>query len=93
MSIGHLYFKFDGRIGRFTYIVKGLLVLFALTILFSFIDKQIVSGPGEYGAVAFIWMLLNIWMSTAIAVKRLHDLDHSGWWLLWALIPILGPYI
>jgi hypothetical protein len=27
----------------------------------------------------------------ALAAKRLHDRDRSAWWLLFALIPIVGP--
>jgi len=26
----------------------------------------------------------------ALAIRRLHDLDRSGWWILLALIPIIG---
>ena len=28
--------------------------------------------------------------SIAVGVRRLHDLDKSGWWLLLGLIPIVG---
>ena len=45
MSIGHIYFKFSGRIGRNTYIVKDLLVLIALIFLFSYIDNLFVTEP------------------------------------------------
>ena len=31
------------------------------------------------------------WALTAIFVKRYHDLDRSGWRLLWVLVPLLGP--
>ncbi len=36
-----------------------------------------------YGLVVFI-------PSLAIAVRRLHDIGKSGWWLLISLIPIIG---
>ena len=26
--------------------------------------------------------LLNVWITYALTAKRLHDRDHSGWWLL-----------
>jgi uncharacterized membrane protein YhaH (DUF805 family) len=28
--------------------------------------------------------------SLAVAVRRLHDIDRSGWWLLIGLIPVVG---
>ena len=28
--------------------------------------------------------------SFAVSVRRLHDIDKSGWWLLIALVPIIG---
>jgi len=90
MSIGHLYFRFGGRISRSTYIVHGIVILWTLTVLFAYIDSLFVTDPGEAGAVLYIWMLLFFWMSAAIIVKRAHDLDHSGWWLFWSAIPIIG---
>jgi uncharacterized membrane protein YhaH (DUF805 family) len=32
-----------------------------------------------------------IWSSVVIEVKRWHDLDRSGWWMLVDLVPFLGP--
>jgi uncharacterized membrane protein YhaH (DUF805 family) len=28
-----------------------------------------------------------------VAVRRLHDVDRTGWWYLLVLIPVLGPLI
>lgn len=41
---------------------------------------------GLYGLVAFI-------PSLAVAVRRLHDTDRSGWSILFGLIPIVGGLI
>lgn len=37
-----------------------------------------------------VMMLLGIWWSLAVAVKRCHDRGKSGWWCLLMLIPIVG---
>lgn len=37
-----------------------------------------------YNLAVFLPML-------AVNVRRLHDIDHSGWWLLLKLIPLAGP--
>ncbi len=31
--------------------------------------------------------------SIAIGVRRLHDLDRSGWWLLLVFIPLIGAIV
>jgi uncharacterized membrane protein YhaH (DUF805 family) len=31
-----------------------------------------------------------LWISGALAAKRLHDLDKSGWYALVLLVPVLG---
>ncbi len=35
--------------------------------------------------------LTLVWISFAITVKRWHDRDKSGWWILIGMIPIIGP--
>lgn len=35
--------------------------------------------------------LLVAWMKLAVLVKRWHDRDKSGWWVLIVLIPLIGP--
>lgn len=90
ISIGHLYFKFGGRIGRFTYFLHGTVILLTLIILFAYIDSLFVTDYGDVGLVGYLGMLFVCWMGAAISIKRAHDLDHSGWWLLWSAIPIIG---
>jgi uncharacterized membrane protein YhaH (DUF805 family) len=36
--------------------------------------------------------LIIAWPIIAISMKRLHDRDEAGWWLLIAFIPILGVW-
>jgi uncharacterized membrane protein YhaH (DUF805 family) len=31
--------------------------------------------------------------SVAVGVRRLHDIGKSGWWLLIAFVPFVGPVI
>jgi uncharacterized membrane protein YhaH (DUF805 family) len=43
-----------------------------------------------------VWMLaaaifvLFLWGRVVVTIKRWHDLDKSGWWVLIALIPVIG---
>lgn len=34
--------------------------------------------------------VLLLWPAVAISVKRWHDRDRSGWWVLIALVPVVG---
>ena len=34
--------------------------------------------------------LISLIPSFAVGVRRLHDIDRSGWWLLLILVPVLG---
>ena len=39
-------------------------------------------------------LLLDYFLPTlAVQVRRLHDLDRSGWWILISLIPLVGAII
>ena len=42
------------------------------------------------GPIGTTWSLANLLPGIAIAVRRMHDLDKSGWWILINLIPIVG---
>jgi uncharacterized membrane protein YhaH (DUF805 family) len=55
-------------------------------------------GDGSYGAggsmhggwLSNIFALAILIPSLAVGVRRLHDLDKSGWWLLLNFIPLVG---
>ncbi len=37
-----------------------------------------------------LFFLPLYWIGLAVTVKRSHDRDKSGWWILIALIPLIG---
>jgi uncharacterized membrane protein YhaH (DUF805 family) len=83
----HLLFQFDGRINRakFWAGVGALIVgYFVIAILFSAIDSGAVRG------ILGILYLAFIWPSLAISIKRWHDRDKSGWWVLIGFVPLIG---
>ncbi len=55
-------------------------------------------GDGSYslysqhmmGWLSGLFSLAMILPSLAVAVRRLHDTDRSGWWLLIAFVPVVG---
>ncbi|MCL1067807.1 DUF805 domain-containing protein [Shewanella olleyana] len=46
-----------------------------------------------YGLLSGIYSLLVFLPALGVSVRRLHDTDRSGWWILIALIPIVGALI
>ena len=85
------YVVFEGRSRRsefwfwflFVYAVAGLLVLFSSTDITGFIFSTL------YGLFAIAIFLPSL----AMQVRRLHDTDRSGWFILLALIPLVGAII
>lgn len=84
-----LFFSFDGRIGRST-LFLGFLAYVGVTFVVSFL-VGFISGSIEVIDTFFsLWFLFSIWPLAALMVKRWHDRDKSGWWLLILFIPIIS---
>lgn len=48
----------------------------------------------HFGSIlGLIVILVLIVPTVAVQVRRLHDLNRSGWWTLWILLPLLGAII
>lgn len=47
----------------------------------------IQQGSGPIAAIVGLALIIP---GLAVAVRRLHDTDRSGWWLLIVIIPIIG---
>ena len=40
--------------------------------------------------ILMIWSLATLIPNLAVAVRRMHDQDKSGWWVLIGLVPLIG---
>lgn len=81
-------FSLQGRVGRGAYwrwavaaMIAGGLAGYALLT---------IAGVPRDRAETLTTALL-LWPSVAVTVKRWHDRDHSGWWVLVNLVPVIGP--
>jgi len=89
-SKGRLLFSVQGRISRTEFWV-GLTVILAICTLALLIagNHSRVRGLSEFfGVVAAIGMASPFCL-VAIVIKRLHDIDRSGWWAFALLFPLL----
>ena len=79
------YAVFTGRAARPEFWWFALFNIIASMIVGA-ID-QAIFGHEVLGIVYALGVLLP---GIAVAVRRLHDIDRSGWWLLVVLIPVIG---
>jgi uncharacterized membrane protein YhaH (DUF805 family) len=84
------YATFSGRARRSEYWWFAL-ASFLASIVTSIIDAVIGSDLGAgTGVISLLLSLALIIPSLAVGVRRLHDTGRSGWWLLIALVPLVG---
>ncbi|MDJ0792227.1 MAG: DUF805 domain-containing protein [Acidimicrobiia bacterium] len=84
---GWLLFRFDGRINRAKWWI-GLLVVYVVVALVYALAFAFDSGVIYWIAVTMGFLVL--WPYLALQIKRWHDRDKSGWWVLIGLIPLIG---
>jgi uncharacterized membrane protein YhaH (DUF805 family) len=63
-----------------------------ISILLGFVDMATGSfNPGaRIGLFSGIFALLSLIPAIIVHIKRFHDRDKSGWWVLIGLVPIIG---
>ena len=88
------YAVFSGRARRteFWYFVLFNIIV---TIVLSVIDRLIgtFSGASNIGILSGIYGLAVLIPTLAVTVRRLHDIDRTGWWILLGLIPLIGTIV
>ena len=78
------YFNFSDRARRseFWYWTLFTVILGLLSLV---IDAQL-----ETQFVNLLVQLVTFIPSLAVTVRRLHDIDNSGWWVLISFVPLVG---
>jgi len=85
------YVNFSDRACRSAY-WWFILFYFLVNLVIAAIESAMGVGPGM-GFLSMIFVLVTFLPSLAVAVRRLHDIDKSGWWLLLYFIPLIGVII
>ena len=95
-----LLFGFQGRANRAKWWLVALSVFVVEMIVFAAIaggaamsgdPQEIASAIGPIaGGVIFVMVVLATWIHIAVAVKRYHDRNKSGWWVLIVFLPVIG---
>lgn len=87
------YAVFSGRARR-----KEYWMFVLINILISVVLTGIAVGIGiaddkGNNILSTIYSLAILIPSIAVGVRRLHDTDRSGWWLLIAFVPCIGGIV
>lgn len=80
-------FGFRGRISRKGFWLYGVFGPLLCSVMADMLSG-IVRMPDD-AATLLTWSLL-LWPCLAVSVKRWHDRDKSGWWMLILLVPVIG---
>ena len=85
------YAVFSGRARRKEFWMF-VLVNFVITLVLGFIDNVagLAGSSGSYGVLSGLYALAVLLPTLGVSIRRLHDTNRSGWWLLIALIPLIG---
>ncbi len=90
-SITKKYFQFSGRANRKEYIVFTVFFFLLCKFLELFVFSDLVNSDirsmnfyeiESYIYIALFFVLFLFIPSLSITVRRLHDLNFNGWWLL-----------
>jgi uncharacterized membrane protein YhaH (DUF805 family) len=87
------YAVFQGRARRMEYwmfTLFNVLITIALMIIGAILG---ISGDGGSNILSTLYSLAVLLPGLAVSVRRLHDTDRSGWWLLIGLIPLIGAIV
>ena len=88
------YATFSGRARRKEY---WMFFLFNVLISLGLGVLDVVAGTYsveyETGFFSGLYSLLVLIPGIAVGVRRLHDTNRSGWWILILLIPIIGVLV
>ncbi len=81
------YADFDGRARRKEY---WMFFLFNIIISWGLQAIAFASGISVIGYLASIYSLAVLLPGIGVSIRRLHDIEKSGWFLFIVLIPIIG---
>jgi uncharacterized membrane protein YhaH (DUF805 family) len=92
MDFQQFYLSAVGRVNRKQWWLYLVLPAFVVTLILSMIDGATGTFDAEsgLGLLSGLWTLIILIPSIFVHIKRFHDRDKSGWWVLIGLIPIIG---
>jgi uncharacterized membrane protein YhaH (DUF805 family) len=86
-SLRRTLFSFEGRVSRRVWWLWGVGAMLGLGLYFTVVLRVAGATPSVAEGVV---NLMLVWPAVAISAKRWHDRGKPAWWVLVALIPVVG---
>ena len=92
------YTTFSGRAPRSEYwwfYLFGLICALAGLVVDVGLGVPIVDGRGEFTGGPVFWLvILALFLPyLSVSIRRMHDIDRSGWWVFIPIIPVVGTIV
>ena len=92
------YASFDGRATRsefWWWVLFTIIASLAAGILDGLAIAPILGRDAFYGphVLSALLGIALILPGLSVSVRRLHDIDRSGWWILIGLVPLIGNLV
>ena len=98
--MSNLLFSVQGRANRAKFWLVALGIAVVEVILFAVIlggaamsgdPEKIAAAMGPVASIVILaFVVIATWISVAVAIKRYHDRNKSGWWVLIVFVPVIG---
>jgi uncharacterized membrane protein YhaH (DUF805 family) len=81
-----------GSLNRKQWWLRLILPILVIILVLAFVDRVIgIYDPNTgVGILSGLFVLASLIPAILVDIKRWHDRDKSGWWMLIALIAIIG---
>ncbi len=90
-------FAMNGRIGRVRYIAYSMCItialLFGLMIIAGVMAVAMGGGEGMMVMMALLFYVPMFAVGFIMAIRRVHDMGHSGWLSLLILVPLANLWL
>ena len=82
------YTGFSGRAHR-----TEFWMFFLVNLIIGFILDALTLWSRPLGIIGGLYGLAVLLPSLAVGARRLHDIERTGWWQLFLLLPVIGTII
>ena len=90
-----LFFTSEGRLNRKSYIYRSIFLSVVLCVvqgILSFAADTFGALDLLFSIAAFVLGIFQLAANIMMGVRRLHDLDKCGWWMLLLIVPLVNLF-
>ncbi|WP_299014374.1 DUF805 domain-containing protein [uncultured Photobacterium sp.] len=84
-------FSLQGRMRRRDYWLYSIPVLLVSLPVFLYSTPEATAANPLLNILSLVILGFVFWASLALNIKRLHDRNKSGWWVIVTFLPLIGP--